>query len=132
MRIIALDLGIKSLGIAISDENQIIAIPLENFLFEEGDLNAPLIKMDYLLQEYQVEKILLGFPLKTSGEEATITTFIKKFEKSLKEKVKVERVDERFSTQRAKELINTKDKKKLKENKDLVAAWVLLTDYLSF
>ena len=122
MRIIALDLGIKSLGIAISDEAKIIAIPLENYLFKEGNLNLPLAKMNSILQEYKVEKVLLGFPLKTTGEEATITSFIKKFEKELKKVVPVQRIDERFSTQRAKELINTKDKTNFKANKDLVAA----------
>jgi len=122
MRIIALDLGIKSLGIAISDDAKIIAIPLENFLFEEGDLSAPLAKMNSLLEEYKVEKVLLGFPLKTTGEEATITSFIKKFEIELSKKIRVQRIDERFSTQRAKELIKSKDKIKIKANKDLVAA----------
>lgn len=42
MKILALDLGTKTLGISISDENKIFAIPKENFLFDEGDFDSAL------------------------------------------------------------------------------------------
>ena len=134
MRIIALDLGIKTLGISISDEYQIIAIPQENYFFKEGEVNFPILKVKQYLQKYNVELILLGYPLKTTGEKATISVFIEEFEKRMIKLnlVQIKRIDERFSTKRARELIPKNKLLEFKNQKDLLASWVILTDYLNF
>lgn len=135
MRILALDLGIKSLGIALSDPTNLIAIPQENFIFEREQLNLPLAKVQEYLDKYEISLVLLGFPLRTTGELATIASFIERFAVELKKIVKVKLVDERFSTKRAFELLaNDKNKNKVKkrfeQEKDMWAAYLLLKDYL--
>ena len=131
MRILALDLGIKTLGISISDDLQIIAQPLENYFFEEGSLSLPLEKVQYYLDKYNVELVLLGYPLKTTGEKATITFFIEHFHIKLKKIVKVRLVDERYSTKRSLDLIPKNKREDFKSKKDLLASWIILNDYLN-
>ncbi len=135
MRVLSLDLGIKSLGIAISDPTNLIAIPKENFIFERERIDLPLEKVKEYLQQYEIDLVLLGLPLRTTGELATIALFIEQFAVELRQIVKVKLVDERFSTKRALELFTSdknknKNKKKFEQEKDMWAAYFLLKDYL--
>ncbi len=136
MRILSLDLGVKSLGFCVSDEKNIIAIPLENFIFERNDFDQALKRVVYWVEKYDVGKILLGYPLKTNGKETEITFIVKDFCEKIKEKLNIEikLYDERFSTQRGIELLKRKykDKNKIKELKDLAASYIMLNDYLIF
>ncbi|MDI4567786.1 MAG: Holliday junction resolvase RuvX, partial [Mycoplasma sp.] len=68
MRKLAFDLGSKSLGIAVSDETNIIAIGLENFVFKDYDLDAITNKINSLLKQYEVDLIIFGLPTFASGE----------------------------------------------------------------
>ena len=131
MKILALDLGIKTIGISITDDLQIIAIPKENYFFPEGDLEYPLKKVEEYLKKEQISLVLLGFPLKTTGEKATISYFIEEFNIQLKKITKVQLVDERYSTKRALELIPKNKLHEFKSKKDLLASWIILTDYLN-
>ncbi len=138
MRIISLDVGEKSLGICISDSNKIIAIPLENYIFPRYDFDNAVEKIINLTWEYNdVDEILVGFPLKTTGERAEITElieiFLNKLSSKLSKEIKIKTIDERFSTQRGIELLKNKfkDKDKIKELKDLAASYVMLYDYLN-
>ncbi len=136
MRIISLDLGIKSMGICISDESQIIAIPVENYVFDSGDIEKPVKRIKELIEQYKnVEEIIIGFPRKEDGSKATISDFIEEFKERLSKEtdIKIKYIDERYSTQRGIELLEKKykDKDKIKEMKDVAAAYVMLTDYLS-
>ena len=136
MRIASLDLGVKSMGICISDEMKVIAIPLENFTFEHGDLNKPISRVLKLIEEYNdIEEIIIGNPKKEDGTKANISDFIESFVEKLKLKtsIKIKYFDERYSTKRGVELLESKykDKDKIKEMKDMAAAYIMLTDYLS-
>lgn len=135
MRFLCFDVGSKSLGVSISDEKNIIAIPLENYFFEEKDVDNLLKKALALLEKYKITKLLIGYPKKTNGEKPEIAFFIDDFIEKIKQKTNVEiiLIDERFSTKRAKELFSSKiNKEDLKKTKDMGAAWVMLNDYLSF
>ncbi len=135
--IIALDLGIKSIGVAISDETKTIAIPYKNILFKTGNAQEAISIIKDLVEDKNLSIILIGYPVKTDGSRATILDFIdiviNKLEVELPNK-KIIKVDERFSTKRGIELIEKKykGKKKVKEFKDMAAAYVLLNDYLLY
>ncbi len=136
MRILSLDLGVKSLGVCVSDPSNIIAIPLENYMFEREDWEAAANRVVELVNEYNVGVVLLGHPLRTDGAKSEMTLIAEEFFELLKSKleIKVRLFDERFSTKRGIELLENKynDPEKVKELKDMAAAYVMLVDYLMY
>lgn len=137
MRIISLDLGSKSLGVCLSDKTGIIATPLENFMFESGDYDTAANRILEIVDEYEVELVLLGHPLRQDGTKSDMTLVAEDFFEKLKRtisNVEIKLIDERYSTQRGVELLKQKygnDEQKLKNNKDMAAAYVMLYDYLN-
>lgn len=135
MRILSIDLGEKSLGACISDKTNTIPVPLENYFFPRDEYEEALKIVKDIFQKFpDITKILLGYPRKTSGQKAEFTFKVDKFYNLLKDQFKndVEIIlyDERFSTKRSLEIMknySTKDQKKLK---DVLAAFLILKDYL--
>lgn len=136
MRVLSLDLGVKSLGVCVSDERNIIAIPLENFMFEREEWDIAVNRVIELVKEYSVGTVLLGHPLRTDGDKSEMTHISEMFFELLKDKldINVKLFDERFSTKRGIELLNNKynDPAKVAEYKDMAAAYVMLVDYLMY
>ncbi len=119
------------MGIATTDANQIIARPFENFIHNK-DIDALVKRISEINSENEIELILLGMPRKENNELATIAEFIDHFYKKIKKQFNVNLVDERYSTRRAKEYLkeNNKSEEYIKKNKDMYAAYILLSDYL--
>lgn len=70
MRIMGLDFGSKTVGVAVSDELLITAQGLEIVRRKsEGKLRQTLARIEELIQEYQVEKIVLGYPKNMNNSE---------------------------------------------------------------
>lgn len=131
-RILALDYGSKRTGIAVTDELQMIAsglttVPTENLL--------TFLKKYF--SEEKVELVLLGEPKQmdntASLSEGKIQEFLKEFTKVFPE-MKLERVDERFTSKMAfQSMIDSGLKKKQRQNKALVdeiSATIILQSYL--
>ena len=131
-RILALDYGSKRTGIAVTDELQMIASGLTTVA--TSDLLAFLKKY---FSEEKVELVLLGEPKQmdntASQSEEKISDFIKDFTKAFPE-MKLERVDERFTSKMAfQSMIDSGLKKKQRQNKALVdeiSATIILQSYL--
>ncbi len=135
MRIMGLDYGSKTVGVAISDPLGITAQGIETIeRKEENKLRQTLARIEALVKEYEVEKIVLGFPKNmnnTIGERA---------EKSLELKEKLERRigipvimwDERLTTVEAERtLIESKVRREnRKKYVDKIAAVFILQGYL--
>ena len=98
-RILAIDYGIKRTGIAVTDDFQIIASGLTTIPSE----TAITFLKDYFSKE-NVAKVIIGEPKQMNGQpsESTevIEKFVSKFQKEFPE-MKVERVDERFTSKMA-------------------------------
>lgn len=131
-RILAIDYGIKRTGIAVTDEMQIIASGLTTVPSETA---IPFLK-DYFSKE-NVVKVLIGEPKQMNGLASESTPVIEKFVSDFQiafPEMKVERVDERFTSKMAfQTMIDSGLKKKQRQNKALVdeiAATILLQDYL--
>ncbi len=131
-RIVAIDFGEKRIGIALTDPLMMFAYPLTT-INNDSKLWDNLLK---LFSAYTIDKIILGYPLKESGEKSSSTLMVEEFHEKLKSKIKIpiELFDERYSSDIAKERIlqSVKSKKK-RRNKGLVdmnAACVILQDYL--
>ena len=135
MRIMGLDYGSKTVGVAISDALGITAQGIETIeRKEENKLRQTLARIEALVKEYEVERIVLGFPKNmnnTLGERA---------EKSLEFKEKLERRagipvimwDERLTTVEAERtLIESKVRREnRKKYVDKIAAVFILQGYL--
>ncbi len=136
MRILSLDLGSKSLGVCVSDPSNIIAVPIENYMFEREDWETASNRVVDLVKEYNVGTVLLGHPLRTDGQKSEMTLISEMFFEMLKSKldIKVKLFDERFSTKRGIELLQNKynDQEKVNQYKDMAAAYVMLVDYLMY
>lgn len=132
-RILAIDYGIKRTGIAVTDELQIIASGLTTI----PSPTAITFLSDYFSKE-EVIKVLIGEPMQMNGQPSESTAVIEKFVTLFNTafpEMKVERVDERFTSKMAMQtMIASGLKKKQRQNKaliDEIAATIMLQDYLT-
>ena len=132
-RILAIDYGMKRTGIAVTDILQIIASGLTTV---PSDTAIAFLK-DYFSKE-DVIKVLIGEPKQMNGQPSESTPIIEKFVSDFKTAfpdMKIERVDERFTSKMAfQTMIDSGLKKKQRKNKALVdeiAATILLQEYLT-
>jgi putative Holliday junction resolvase len=131
-RILALDYGTKRVGIAVTDEMQIIASGLTTV--HSSDLIQFLI--DYIEKE-KVETIVVGEPKTLSNEKTDSSHEIEKLMKNLVKKFpgqKIDKIDERFTSKLAKQAIlmsgAKKKKRQQKELVDEVSATIILQSYM--
>ena len=131
-KIVAIDFGLKRTGLAITDQNAIIASPLTTV--DSSTL------MEFLLQLTSKESIstmVLGFPTRLDGSDTHITENVRLLKDVLTKQFpqcSIVLQDERFSSLRAMETIHLVGKKKQMKQKSLVdklAATLILQDYLS-
>ncbi len=132
-RILAIDYGKKRIGLAVSDPLNMFAIPHSTIL------NNPqtTTELKKVIREKSITEIILGNPIKESGEDSAISKEIREFKAKLEKEVQIEieLVDERYSSDIAyKRIIETVPSKKKRRNKELIdknAAAVILEDYLN-
>ncbi len=132
-RTLAIDFGEKRIGLAVTDPLNIFAYPLST-LQNDSKFWDTLSK---IISEYSVVKIVLGYPLKESGEQSSSTKMVITFKEELEKRISlpVELVDERYSSDIAKQRIiasvSSKKKRRDKSLLDKNAAAVILEDYLN-
>ncbi len=131
-RIIAIDYGTKRVGLAVTDSLQLIASPLTTV--EEKKV------LDFLKSYFArevVETIVVGKPSRMDGNDTHASLPIEKFVNLLRKtfpNLKIEQVDERFTSKMAQRTLlemglKKKDRQK-KENTDQVSAAIILQTYL--
>lgn len=134
MRIIGLDLGNRTVGIALSDYLGIIANPIGTFRFEEKDLNAALNEVTRVIKENGVEKIVLGFPKNMNGTIGPQAQYCLEFKEMLEKTIGLEviMIDERLTSRQADVIMLSADisRNKRKKNVDKLAATIILQTYL--
>jgi putative Holliday junction resolvase len=133
MRYLGLDLGSRTLGVAVSDKTGLIASSLEVIRHEE-EYDRLLDEVKNLVEELSVEAIVLGFPKNMNN------TIGPKGELSLEFKEKLEKIvsipvylqDERLSTKSALDTLIKGDvsRKNRKKVVDSVAATIILQSFL--
>lgn len=134
MRYLGFDLGTRTLGISISDDTKTIASILTTLRFDEGDYDSLLPKIEEIVKEHKIEKIVLGFPKNmnnTIGERGETT---KVFKEKLESFLNIEVVlqDERLTTVSAHNYLLEADmsRKKRKKVVDKLSANIILQTYL--
>lgn len=137
MRIMGLDFGSKTVGVAVSDPTGLIATGLEIVRREREDkLRQTLARIESLIVEYDVKKIVLGYPKNmndTLGERVQKTLAFKEMLER-RTGLEVELWDERLTTVEADAVmmeagIRREDRKKYV---DKIAAAFILQGYLDY
>jgi putative Holliday junction resolvase len=132
MRILAIDYGTKRIGIAVSDELQMIAQPLE-FIPAEPFAQF-LSRLKQLLAEKEVERIVVGMPRNMNGSYGQAAQNVQEFVSVLRTAltVPVATWDERLTSVQANRLLIQADvsRGKRREKVDKTAAALLLQNYL--
>ncbi len=135
MRIMGLDYGSKTVGVAVSDPLGITAQGVETIWRKsENKLRQTLARIEELIREYQVEKIVLGFPKNmnnTIGDRAAMSL---EFQQTLKRRTGLDVVmwDERLTTVAAERVLMEGGirREHRKERVDELAAVLILQNYL--
>jgi putative Holliday junction resolvase len=133
-RILAIDHGTVRIGLALSDETEIVASP-----FKTIDANhEPERTLVRIVQEKRIGKIVIGMPYRMSGEKGSAAERVEKFAlslgKELQHSVPIEFVDERLSSVEAEASMSRAGitgKKERNEIVDQLAAVVILQEYLN-
>ena len=132
MRYLALDLGDRRIGIAISDPTGLIARSLD--VMERTSRAADYAHIAELIEQYDVDALVVGLPLNMDGTEGSQATWVRDYSAELAETVDrpLHLWDERLSTEEAEDVIH-KQGKTVRETKDwidAVAAAVILQSFL--
>ncbi|MCC2240883.1 Holliday junction resolvase RuvX [Roseburia sp. CLA-AA-H204] len=137
MRIIGLDFGSKNVGVAVSDELLITAQGIEIVRRKsENKLRQTLARIEELIKEYNVEKIVLGFPKNMNNSEGERCEKTLEFKEMLERRtgLTVELWDERLTTVAADNLMMEAGirRENRKEYVDQIAASFILQGYLDY
>ena len=133
MRVMALDIGKVRIGIAQTDEMQIIASPLMVFTRTKS-INNDAKYIASLISENNVGKLVVGLPLKLDGSAGDSVDMVNEFTEKLKKFTNIEIImqDERLSTVSAQRILleGNVRRDKRKNVVDKIAATIILQDYL--
>ena len=129
-RVAAIDFGLKRIGIAVTDKDRKIALPVA--VVEGGKKAIQNIREALPLKE--VDLILVGLPLEMSGKKGTMALVVEEFAKKLHEalEIPVHLVDERLSSKGADAKLKeiSLNRKSRSEKIDMIAALILLQTFL--
>jgi len=140
-RIIGIDYGMARIGISVSDERKIIAMPLITLKAEkksENTISSLLKELEKHEREnrYQVESIVIGLPLLMSGKKGLLADEVHHFVELLKKQITIPIVtwDERLTSVQADRSMRESGmtRKKRAQRSDTVAAVIILQNYLDF
>ncbi len=135
MRYLGIDLGSKTVGLAMSDTTLTIASTYKTIFFKDEDYRSTINEIKDIIKEYNITKIILGLPKNmnnTLGERAEITLKYKELlEKSTD--LPVIMFDERLTSVISNSILIEADmsRKKRKKKVDSIAAQIILQDYLN-
>ncbi|HOC52342.1 MAG TPA: Holliday junction resolvase RuvX [Caldisericia bacterium] len=134
-RILGIDWGEKKMGVSVSDLLHITASGVGVFY---GDKEEKMKKIGELIKKYDVEEIVLGLPISLSGKIENQGKMTLEIKDEIEErfKIKIELIDERFTSKISKDKFSYEKKKglKIKQKKiedDVSSAIIILNSYLS-
>ena len=138
-RLIGVDYGMSRLGLALSDERQIIATPFQT-LQADKKAEQTVAKFIAVLTELQrthkceIEEIIVGMPLMMSGRTGFLADEVKHFVELLSQatSIPIRTWDERLTTVQAERSLRESQMTRKKRSKvvDVVSAAIILQSYL--
>ena len=132
-RILAIDYGARRMGLAVSDPLGITAQGLETL--ERKNKRTDFARLESVLREYEVREIVLGLPLRMSGETGTQSLKVAEFAESLRQRFQlpVHLWDERLTSAEANRLLREAEvsSRKRAQAVDRMAAVLILQSFLA-
>ena len=132
-RIMALDIGEKTIGVAFLDESAPIAFPAETILRQEG-YRRDMAVLRRLIAERDVRRIVVGMPLLPDGSHGMQAAKVEAFVDRLRDSVRIpiDRQDEGYTTAGAEAILDELGRPRAahKLTVDSVAACLILQDYM--
>lgn len=133
-KIIGLDLGSRTCGVALSDALGMIATPVKTIRFEEDDYDSALDQVEDLIDANNVTKVILGLPKHMNGDVGVRGKISIRFKELLEEERQVEVIlwDERLTTVSAQKsmIASNMNRKKRHQMVDTMASVIILQSYL--
>ncbi len=134
MRCLGLDLGTKTLGLAMSDKTNFIASPYRVLRWDGEDYGLLFKDLDIIIKDNSITDLVLGLPKNMNNTLGFAAERSLKFKEALEGRynMEVHMIDERLSTMEATNYLLTADvsRKKRKQVVDGVAASIILDTYL--
>ncbi|MFC3883031.1 Holliday junction resolvase RuvX [Bacillus songklensis] len=134
MRTLGLDVGTKTIGVAVSDAMGWTAQGLETIRVEENQTEQAIPRLKELIHTYEVDKLVVGLPKNMNGTIGPRGEACLQFAEQLKEALGLEVImwDERLSTMAAERVLLEADvsRKKRKKVIDKMAAVMILQGFL--
>jgi putative Holliday junction resolvase len=136
MRVLAIDLGERRVGLAISDPTRTLARPLATLTVDPGQaLDTVAHKIAQLASEDDgVAEIVVGMPVHLDGSPSKQTTRVAAFVDGLRTRtpIPIRTADERLTSREAESrlAVNERDWRKRKKTLDAAAAAIFLQEYL--
>jgi putative holliday junction resolvase len=131
-RWMALDVGSKTIGVAVSDPLKVTARPLVTIWRET--LSQDVRQLRHLIGEYRVERLVIGLPRHLDGRESDTLKIIEPLAQALQEglTVAIDWADERLSSKEAEEIMTRLgfDRQQFRTRRNELAAAVILTRYI--
>ena len=135
-RILGLDYGDLTVGVAVSDPSLLIALPLETIERpNEASIKKTVARISQIISDYTVNTIILGYPKNMDGTEGFRCVKTNEFKARLERNFKRINVilwDERLTTMMADRYLGYLNKSKRARVIDQAAASVILQSYLDF
>ena len=134
MKYLGLDLGSRTLGLAISDALGMFARAYDTLRFENDDYDYAINETINICKKEGINEIVLGNPKHMNGDEGIRSQISYDFKKKIEEKsdIKVHLLDERLTTVRVDKamIMGNMSRQKRHQKKDEMAAVVILQDFL--
>lgn len=131
MRVLGLDLGSRTCGVAISDALGMLARTYTTIRFNDDDYDFCASEIMKIIKKEEVEKVVLGYPKHMNGDIGERGKISEMFKEKLSG-VEVILWDERLTTMMSNRIMleNNTSRSKRKEKKDEHAALIILQSYL--
>jgi len=133
MRVLAIDLGTKHIGTAVSDELGITVRPLETIRRSADERDIARLKS--LVADLEAKAVVVGLPLRMNGEVGEAASVALRFVEKLRARLDVEvfTQDERLTSYEAEQMMIERgyNRSKRRARSDEFAAMIILQDYLA-
>ena len=130
LKLMALDVGTKRIGIALADSFIKIAIPFTT-VEVNNDVDFAIKQIIEIISKEEIDVLVVGLPRNQSGEEPSQTVYTKEFVKNFEYSVdRIDFQDESLTSIQAENRLKSYGKPYSKGDIDMNAASIILQDYL--
>ncbi len=134
MRVMAIDYGSKSIGIAVSDELQLTVRPLTTVRRERRNYSQVIDTICSLVEENEVGTVVIGMPLNMNGTRGEAAERVESFVSDLRNRIStpIISIDERLTSHEADQVLREMgfNERERRSRSDEYAAVIILQDYL--